>query len=156
MIPPSAAAAVVTHSRKNPLSVCFERAWMSRYPNLFREELSELARFRGGADPSTVNSNVDASEAAEVGEVAKGNSCEPVGSDPQAAVRPVGPDPESPGRLLRPVRVTNPIFELCPNLDGFDELALGCLKTLTLSGLRDAAIGVNMKLRPHNLHVRAL
>jgi hypothetical protein len=50
MIPPTvgSAAAVVTHSRKKPLSVCFERAWMSRYPNLFREELSELARFHGG------------------------------------------------------------------------------------------------------------
>jgi hypothetical protein len=78
---------------------------MSRYPNLFREELSELARFRGGADPSTVNSAVDANEPAEVGEVANGNSCEPVGSDPQAAVSPVAPEPESPGRVLRPVRV---------------------------------------------------
>jgi hypothetical protein len=84
---------------------------MSGYPNLLRDELSELARFRGGADPSTVNSDVEASEPAEAGEVANGNSCEPVGSDPQAAVSLAAPDPESPGRLLRPVRVANPIFD---------------------------------------------
>jgi hypothetical protein len=130
MIPPTAgsAAALVTISRKKPLSVCFERAWMSRYPNLFREELSELARSRGGADPSTVDSAADATEPAEAGEVANGNSCEPVGSDPQAAVDPVAPEPESPGRVLLPVRVRNPIFDWCPNLDGFDELALDCLR----------------------------
>jgi hypothetical protein len=62
-----------------------------------------------------VNSNVGASEPAEIGEVANGNSCEPVGSDPQVAARPVAPEPEAPGRLLRHVRVTHPIFDLCPN-----------------------------------------
>jgi hypothetical protein len=84
MIPPTgSAAAVVTHSRKKPLSMCFERAWMSMYPNPFRDEFSQLARFRGGVDPSTVRSAVDVNEPAEPGEVANGNSCEPVGSDPR-------------------------------------------------------------------------
>jgi hypothetical protein len=100
---------------------------MSSYSSLFRDELSQLARFRGGVDPSTVNSAVNVNEPAEPGEVANGNSCEPVGSDPQAAVCSAAPDPESPGKLLRPVRVIHPIFDLCPNQDGFDELALDCL-----------------------------
>jgi hypothetical protein len=115
MIPPTAgsAAVIVTHSRKKPLSMCFERAWMSRYPNLFRDEVSGLARFRGGADPSTLRSEVDASEPAELGEVANGNICEPLGSDPPAAVRSVTPNPEPTGALLRPIRVINPIFDSC-------------------------------------------
>jgi hypothetical protein len=132
MIHPSAgsAAAVLTYSCQKPLSMCSERACTGMYvqvSHLVRDELSELARFRGGVEPFKALSKVDAFELAEPGEVADGTSCEPVGSDSPAAGCAVTPDAEPTGELLRPIRVSSPIFDSCPNLDGSDELVLHCL-----------------------------